>query len=165
MNLIKNCPGRAYEQFVDFLIHFFNENTIDSLFNEEELIIIIYLIIEDYFLNKLPEIIYTNNIDNKKKEVFLKDSILYEIFKSITRKPDVRNFTCPVLSEAILKLEGYKDILSVDTKILANIISRDENRDNQYGRLPSKKSDKHRYKQFPSPIILIFCISFLLLGI
>ena len=142
MNLIKNCPKRAYEQFVDFLVHFFYENTIDSLFNEEELIIIIYLIIEDYFLNKLPEIIFTNNIDNKNKEVFLKDSILYEIFKSITRKPDVRNFTCTVLSEAILKLEGYNDILSVDTKILANIISRDESRDNQYGRLTSKKSDK-----------------------
>ena len=52
INVIKNCPERSYEQLVDFLVHFFYENPTDSSLNEEELIVIIYLIIENFFLNK-----------------------------------------------------------------------------------------------------------------
>ncbi len=104
MNIIKKCPENSYDQLADFLVNFFYENTIDSSFNEEELIIIIYLIIEEHFLNKLPKVIFTNNIDNKKMKEFLSDSILYEIFKSITRKPDVRNFTCTILSLSLIHI-------------------------------------------------------------
>ena len=70
MNFIQNCPKRSYEQFVDFLVHFFYENTIDSTLNEEELIIIIYLIIEDYFLKTLPDNLFLDNIDDKKIKSF-----------------------------------------------------------------------------------------------
>ena len=144
MNFIQNCPKRSYEQFVDFLVHFFYENTIDSTLNEEELIIIIYLIIEDYFLKTLPDNLFLDNIDDKKNKVFLRESILYEIFKSITRKPELRNFTCTVLSEAILKLEGYNDIISVETKIIANNMIKDlDSQDAHSLRSNSKRiSDK-----------------------
>ena len=124
MNIIKNCPENSFDQLADFLVNFFYENTIDSSFNEEELIIIIYLIIEDYFINKLPEIIPKIKNDKKNNKNIFSDSILYEIIKSITRKPDVRNFTCTILSDSILKLEVYKDILSVETNIINNNIMR-----------------------------------------
>jgi hypothetical protein len=140
VNFIQNCPKRSYEQFVDFLVHFFYENTIDSTLNEEELIIIIYLVIEDYFLKTLPDNFFLDNIDDKKNKIFLRESILYEIFKSITRKPELRNFTCTVLSEAILKLEGYNDIISVETKIIANKMINDlDNQDAHSGRSNSKR--------------------------
>ena len=142
MNIIKKCPENSYDQLADFLVNFFYENTIDSSFNEEELIIIIYLIIEEHFLNKLPKIVFTNNIDNKKMKEFLSDSILYEIFKSITRKPDVRNFTCTILSEPLLKLEGYNDLLSIETRFLANFLIK-ENQINQSNTFISKKNDKN----------------------
>ena len=142
MNIIKKCPENSYDQLADFLVNFFYENTIDSSFNEEELIIIIYLIIEEHFLNKLPKVIFTNNIDNKKMKEFLSDSILYEIFKSITRKPDVRNFTCTILSEPLLKLEGYNDLLSIETRFLANFLIK-ENQINQSNTFISKKNDKN----------------------
>ena len=142
MNIIKKCPENSYDQLADFLVNFFYENTIDSSFNEEELIIIIYLIIEDYFLNKLPKVIFTINIDNKKKKEFLSESILYEIFKSITRKPDVRNFTCTILSEPLLKLEGYNDLLSIETRVVANFLIK-ENQINQSSTFCSKKNDKN----------------------
>ena len=142
MNIIKKCPENSYDQLADFLVNFFYENTIDSSFNEEELIIIIYLIIEEHFLNKLPKVIFTNNIDNKKMKEFLSDSILYEIFKSITRKPDVRNFTCTILSEPLLKLEGYNDLLSIETRFLANFLIK-ENQINQSNTFITKKNDKN----------------------
>ena len=52
LNLISNCPKNSFDQFADFLVNFFFNNTIDSSFNEEELIMILYLIIEKYILNE-----------------------------------------------------------------------------------------------------------------
>ena len=52
LNLISNCPKNSFDQFADFLVKFFFNNTIDSSFNEEELIMILYLIIEKYILNE-----------------------------------------------------------------------------------------------------------------
>ena len=52
LELIKNCPSNSFDQFADFLVNFLFNNTIDSSFNEEELIMIIYLIIEKYILNE-----------------------------------------------------------------------------------------------------------------
>ena len=121
LNIIKNCPEDSFDQFTDFLVNYFYENTIDCSFSEEELLVIIYLIIEEYILNKLLKTIYNNNNNSKSKNTnYKKETILYHIFKSLTRKPDVRNFTCSVLSESILKLEGYNIILSIESKILVN---------------------------------------------
>ena len=55
-NLIINCQKSSFEELADFLVNFFFNNTIDSSFNEEELIMIIYLIIEQKILNEEIEI-------------------------------------------------------------------------------------------------------------
>ena len=121
LNLIKNCPEDSFDQLSDFLVNFFYENTIDCSFTEEELMVIIYLIIEEFILNKLLKSIYnSNNESNRKNTNYKKETILYHIFKSLTRKPDVRNFTCSVLSESLLKLEEYNYILSIESKIIVN---------------------------------------------
>ena len=52
LNLISNSPKNSFDQFADFFVKFFFNNTIDSSFNEEELIMILYLIIEKYILNE-----------------------------------------------------------------------------------------------------------------
>ena len=117
IKIIKNCPTNSYDQLADFLVNFFYENTINSTFNEEELMVIIYLIIEDLIMNKLPKTFST--INNKNDNAF-NNSILYNIFMSITRKADVRNFTCTVLTESLLKLEGFNEDLSIITKKLEN---------------------------------------------
>ena len=118
MNIINSCPDNYYEQFSDFLVNFLYEDTIDCTFKEEELLTILYLIIEANVINKLTSESYIN-IENNKEQ-----NISYFIFKSLTRKPDVRNFTCSVLSEAILKLESYNDIISIDTQTIEQNIIR-----------------------------------------
>ena len=124
LNIIKNCPPNSYDQLSDFLVNFFYENTQDSSFNEEELMTIIYLIIEDFIYNKLPQNI---SIVENKNDNYLNTSILYHMFKSLTRKVDVRNFTCSVLSESLLKLESYKDSFSIEIKIIIDDFMQDQN--------------------------------------
>ena len=63
LNLIINCPRNSLEELADFIVNFFFNNTIDSSFNEDELIIIIYLIIEQNFFNEKIKI----EIEKKNK--------------------------------------------------------------------------------------------------
>ena len=89
--------------------------------------IIIYLIIEENILVTFPKSIFNINVKESKNDNYLEENILYHIFRSLTRKPDVRNFTVSVLSESLLKLEGYNDILSIETKIITNNFINDKN--------------------------------------
>ena len=115
VDLIKNCPTNSFEQLSDFIVNYFYENTVDSTFNEEELLVIIYLIIEDFIINKLPK---TFSAINNKNHNYINESILCYIFRSITRKADVRNFTYTTLSDILVKLEGFNEYLTVDTRNL-----------------------------------------------
>ena len=126
IKIIKNCPTNSYDQLADFLVNFFYENTINSTFNEEELMVIIYLIIEDLIMNKLPK---TSSTINNKNDNAFNNSILYNIFMSITRKADVRNFTCTVLTESLLKLEGFNEDLIIITKKIGNNLNSTKTKD------------------------------------
>ena len=125
LNLIKNCPINSYEHLSEFLVNFFYENTIESIFNEEELMVIIYLVIEDLIINKLPK---SFSAVNNKVDSYINKSILSYIFKSITRKADIRNFTCIILSENLLKLEEFNENLTIETKIIEKIINKDKDK-------------------------------------
>ena len=108
--LIKFCKPQYLEPFADFLVTFFYENTINPSFNQEDLMIFIYLIIEDFIMNKMPKSsipLYTKN------DEFLNYEFLNYIFKYLTRIIDVRNYTCLILSANILKLEESNDDLNI----------------------------------------------------
>ena len=131
INIIKNCPSNSYEQFSEFLVNFFYENTINSTFNEEELMVIIYLMLEDLIINKMPKAFsaVSNSTDS-----YLNNSILYHVFKSLTRKADVRNYTCNILSDNLLKLEGFNESLTIVTKKIENILNDEKSSINQNRR-------------------------------
>ena len=121
INMIKNCPENSYEQLSDFLVNYFYENTIDSTFNEEELIVIIYLIIEDLIIIKMPKVFPPTS---NKTQSYIINNILYYFFKSLTRKADVRNFTFTVLSENLLKLEETNESLTIITKRIGDTFKK-----------------------------------------
>ena len=116
LNLIENCPSHSFDQFSDFLVNFFFNNTIDTSFNEEELIIIIYLIIEKNILNEINE----TGEEKKENNIYSNKNFIYYLFKNLTRKPDVRSFTFSILSKYIIQFEEYNDSISIETKILKN---------------------------------------------
>jgi len=118
LSIIKGCPNNVYQQFSDFIVNFFYENTIKSSFNDEELLVITYLVIEDVIINKLPKSFST--VNNKNQNYLNNSNILYFIFKSITRKTEIRNFTCEILSETLLKIGEIHENLSVAIEKLIN---------------------------------------------
>jgi len=107
--IIKKCRQDFFESFANFLVNFFYENTVNSSFNEEELMILIYLLIEEFIMNKLPKSF--NQLNNNND--FYTSGFLSYVFKFLTRKEDIRNFTCMILSSNILKLEESNTDLNI----------------------------------------------------
>ena len=114
LKLIEYCPEVNYEQLSDFIVNFFYEDTINSSFIQEELMLLIYLIFEKNLYEKLPNEIKIEDNDISFDIFRNKKNILYYIIKSLTRKADIRNFLCSILVENILKLEGNRKYLSPD---------------------------------------------------
>ena len=114
LKLMQYCPEVNYEQLSDFIVNFFYEDTINSSFIQEELMLLIYLIFEKNLYEKLPNEIKIEDNDISFNIFRNKTNILYFIIKSLTRKADIRNFLCSILVENILKLEGNRKYLSPD---------------------------------------------------
>ena len=114
LNLVNNCPKNSFNELADFLVNFFFNNTIDSSFNEDELLIFIYLIIEQHILNE------ETGLENDRGYLFYNNNLVYYIFKYLTRKPDIRSYTYSILSNYIIQFEEYNDTISIETKILNN---------------------------------------------
>ena len=112
LSIIKLGENYIYEDLSDFIVNFFYENIINSSFAQEELLLMIYIISEDLFLKAIPK-----NADLNNKNIYLSyinNSILYYIFKSLTRKIDVRNFLSSILNDIILRMESFRYPLSLD---------------------------------------------------
>ena len=141
--IIKNCNDSCYEALADFLVNFFYENTVNSSFNEEELMILIYLLLEELILVKMPKSFIS--LYSKNEGFFGKDFLNY-IFKYITRKVDVRNYTCMILSSKIIKLEESNIDLSIS---LQKINSNDHSQNS------SKKSSIVKKKNTDEQVLHI----------
>ena len=142
IKLINFCDKTEYEELSDFFVNFLYENTINSSFAQDELILIIYLLIEDFFLNKLPdEFDLNNNIYN----TYINNSFLSHVFQKLTMKIDVRNFLCSILNETILKMENFRAPLSLDIN-MANRYLRDRETNNHHSFMKFLKSDSDEIK-------------------
>ena len=104
IKLIESCEQNDYEKLCDFMVNFFYEDTTNSSFIQEELMLIIYLIIEKNIISNKEE--YSFNIFRKE------NNIVFHILKSLSRKADVRNFFCSILTDSINKLQGNRRYLS-----------------------------------------------------
>ena len=89
------------EELSDFFVHFLYNNIIDSSFNEERLILMIYLHLKKQILGELD--------GNYLTKPFLK-----HVFNSLTRKFDLWNFLGTILNKNLIKIQNVKNILSVD---------------------------------------------------
>jgi len=114
LNLINNSTEEQFELLSDFIVNFCYEDTINSSFIQEELMLFIYLIFEKNLFMNLPEEIKIKDNYISYNILRNKNNILYYIIKSLTRKADIRNFLCSILVNNILKLEGKKKYLSPD---------------------------------------------------
>ena len=114
IKLIDNCEINDYPNLCDFLINFFYEDTINSSFIQEELMLIIYLIFEKKILEKLPEEMLTTSGEYSYNFFRNEKNIVYFILKSLSRKADIRNFLCSILVDGFNILQGNRRYLSTD---------------------------------------------------
>ena len=157
LKLIENFEKENYEDISDFLVNFCYEDTINNSFIQEEMLILIYLLLEKYIF-KID--IKNNNLSYEDYyETYIKSNILYPIFISLTRKADVRNYLCNILSDIILYMENLGNILTVDIGNIHDIIRQNEeekNLDNSYmkNRIKTLKNRemKHYLKNLTNSI-------------
>ena len=115
LKIIDNCDREGYEDISDFLVNFCYEDTINSSFIQEDMLILVYLLIEKCIIKIMPKIEDLNNQnDIDIYGTYIKNNILYYIFLSLTRKADIRNYLCSILPENILKVENLRSPLSVE---------------------------------------------------
>ena len=148
LKLIENFEKENYEDIGDFLVNFCYEDTINNSFIQEEMLILIYLLLEKYIF-KID--IKNNNLSYEDYyETYIKNNILYPIFISLTRKADVRNYLCNILSDIILYMENLGNILTVDIGNIHDIIRQNEeekNLDKSYmkNRIKTLKNREMKY--------------------
>ena len=126
LHLIDNSEEEGYEDISDFLVNFCYEDTINSSFIQEDMLILIYLLIEKCIIKVMPD------LDEKTKakqndiniyEKYIKNNILYYIFISLTRKTDIRSYLCSILPENIIRVENYRSPLSVEIGIITDYLN------------------------------------------
>ena len=148
LKIIELSDSLNYSELSDFFVHFLYGNILNNSFVEDELMIIIYLLLEKFILKNFPDDI---NEKNKNFPIeYLNNTFLSYVFKALTRKIDMRNFLYNILNDIILRLESYRMALSVDISIVNRFL---KNRDrNQFHSLMKnagslKRGEIHRKKK------------------
>ena len=136
LNLIELFEKENYENISDFLVNFCYEDII-NIFNQEEILIIIYLLLEKYIIKTNQNTDINNNNNNSLYEdcysSIIKKTILYHIFTALTRKPDIRNFLKNILSEIILSIEKCEIIFAMDIGPILKIL-KEKNEEKNFNK-------------------------------
>ena len=127
LKIIDNCNESGYEELSDFLVHFCYEDTFKI--SQEELLTMIYLLIEKIIILKLPKNLDKN--DYNTPLTYLNNTFLYETFKSLTRKTDIRSFLCSILSKTIHRMETFRNPLTLDISTINKLLRLDDTIDNK----------------------------------
>ena len=127
IKLIDSCEETDFENLSDFLVNFCYEDTINSSFIQEELMLLIYLLLEKNLIEKLPNEILNNDEEMSFFVFRSDDNIIYYILRSLSRKADIRNFLCSILDECFIKLQGNRKYLSLDVFHEKNLDDNDSN--------------------------------------
>ena len=113
LKLIELSQESNHEELSDFFVHFLFVNIINSSFVDEKLILLVYLLLEKLINKSLPNKI---EINNDIPTTYLKNTFLFYIFKSLTRKIDIRNFLGNILNNFIQRFQNLR--LSLSTEII-----------------------------------------------
>ena len=120
LQLIGLAKNSYYEELSDFFVHFLFVNIINSSFADEKLILLIYLLLEKLIVNDLPNKI---EINNDIPMTYLQNTFLFHVFKSLTRKIDIRNFLGNILNNFIHRFENLRLTLSTEIVDVNNIVN------------------------------------------
>ena len=120
--IIEKLDKQYYENISYFITHFLYEKIINENYFQEELIHLIYLLLEKLIYN-LPE---KNNIFYN----FLNKNFIYYILINLTRKENIKNYLILILEKNIIKFDHlFNNILTINLKNL--IYEKNNNKENK----------------------------------
>ena len=127
IKIMEEMSNEYYEQLSYFIVHFLYENPTISSSSQDELILITYLIFDNFipkFLRNLvnEEMLMVNSEDSEKKKDFL-----YYYFLAFTRKPEVRNYISSILYDNITELENSQRAFNLQIRSIHKSIIEEEN--------------------------------------
>ena len=120
LKIIELSDILIYEELSDFFVNNLYENIIKSSFEYDELMLMIYLLLEKLIIEKFPD-----NIDiNKDVPIYyINNSFIYYAIKALTRKIDLRNFLFTILNDFFVRIESFTIPLSVDINIVNRYVT------------------------------------------
>ena len=125
LKIIEEIEPEYYEQLTYFMVHFLYENPTNSSFEQDELMIITYLIFEKIIINKLPYELEAEDLVNDFG-VLKKKSFLYYYLLAFTRKFEIRNYFSSILYNNILELENYQKVLNLSVRTIVQSLVKIE---------------------------------------
>ena len=114
LTLINNCPHdkSQYESLSHFIVHNFYENIFNSTFVQEDMLVLFYLLLEELIeKGNINDITNTTNNDAH----YLEGTFLFEMFRNLSLKEDIRAYLTVILNKVVTKLENISEgILSIN---------------------------------------------------
>ena len=124
LDLIEKINKNYFEDFSYFLVHFFYENVFNSLFFQEDFIIMFFLLLEKHInLILIKENLNKNNYEFLY-ENYLNESFLNYVIINILKKEDIRSYLNSLLKENFNNLEKYENKFIIN-EFNENIIFND----------------------------------------
>ena len=112
LKIIKEIDIKYYDQLGYFLTHFLYENTTSSNFTQDELILMLYLVMEETIFNKFPKNFSQDFLIKLHKEK--NNFFLFFFMKNLTKKAEIRNYINNIINDLILDLEDINSKLTVN---------------------------------------------------
>ena len=127
IKILKEMSDKYYEQFSYFIVHFLYENPASSTSSQDELILITYLIFDNFipkFLRDIinEEMLMVNPEDSEKEKNFL-----YYYCLAFTRKLEIRNYISSILYDNIIGLENSQRAFNLQIRSIHKSIIEEEN--------------------------------------
>ena len=135
LKIINEIEQKYYNQLGYFLTNFLYENTASSSFTQEELILIIYLVMENTIFNQFPMHFSTEfliNLNSEKTDYFL-----YFLIQNLTKKTEIRNYLSNILHDLIVQIENMNKKLDVNISTIMKDIFDNANNENKETRRKS----------------------------
>ena len=118
LKIINEIDINYYEQLGFFLTHFLYENTTNNNFFQDELMLMLFLVMEDTINNKFPNDFtheYLIELGSEKNKYFL-----YYFLKNLTKKVEIRNYLTNIFHDLILDLENLNHKLIINATVIAD---------------------------------------------
>jgi len=134
IKLIENVKrSKDIDDLVNFLGHFFYENILVQKPENEEILFLIYLLLE-------KEI---ERLNSPSVASFLDGSFIGRFLKSLTRRQDVKSYLSMILGDLILKMEtSTENFLEVDPSRIYDLIKNKKFTDSFSNNVKVEKSKK-----------------------